>query len=56
MLVIGSSEENFGYDQQHKKSKQPTPLQAFLASLSRSVASVTIRFAFELVHEGRCLA
>ena len=54
LLVIGSSEENFGHDQQQEKSKATT-FKPFLVSLSRSVPIGGICFALELVNEGRCL-
>ena len=54
LLVIGSSEENFGHDQQQEKSKATT-FKPSLVSLSRSVPIGGIRFALELVNEGRCL-
>ena len=55
MLLIGSSEENFGYDQQQVKSKEATTFKPFLVSLSRSVPIGGICFALELVNEGCCL-
>ena len=56
MLVIGSSEENFGYDQQQEKSKEATTFKPFLVSLSRSVPKGRIRFPFELVNKRRGFA
>ena len=55
VLVIGSSEENFGHDQQQEKSKEATTFKPFLVSLSRSVPIDGICFALELVNEGCCL-
>ena len=55
VLVIGSSGENFGHDQQQEKSKEATTSKPFLVSLSRSVPSARICFALELVNEGCCL-
>jgi len=54
LLVIGSSEENFGHDQQQEKSKATT-FKPFLVSLSRWGPIGGNWFDLELVNEGRCV-